>query len=73
MTSAKQFLLMKLYLELEKLSNRKWKKIGEKHGISYTDVLKTYATSFLIKKILLRFRTRQNALSFLKGYQCISR
>ena len=24
-------------------------KIGEKHGISYTDVLKTYATSFKIK------------------------
>ena len=35
MTSAKQFLLMKLYLELEKLSKENGEKIGEKHGISY--------------------------------------
>ena len=50
MISVKHFFLIKLYLELEKLSKEKEKKIGEKHGISYTDVLKTYATSFKIKK-----------------------
>ena len=34
MISAKQFLLMKIYLELEKL-RIKLRKIGDKHGISY--------------------------------------
>ena len=36
---------MKLYLELKKLSKEN-EKIDEKHGISYSDVLKTYAASF---------------------------